>query len=135
MADVVTSTLIANGPRNLIYQFTNESDGTGESGVKKVDAQSTTFANMGVVPGIHLKIIRVVYSISNGALRIQWDASSATDATILGAGVGTMDYSFFGGLKNPNNAGATGSILFTTVGFQSGSSYSVDLEMIKGVPQ
>lgn len=133
MADTVTTTVLNNGPRNLVIQFTNESDSTGESGVKKVDAQSATFANQGVVPGIHLKIVRIVYSISGGAVRIQWDASSATDCTILGAGVGTMDYTAVGGLKNPNNAGATGSILFTTVGFVAGSSYAIDLEMIKGV--
>ena len=133
MADAVTTTVENNGPRNLTIQFTNESDGTGESAVKKVDATSATYANQGTVPGVHLKIVRIVYSVSGGAVRLLWEASANTDVTILGAGVGTMDYTAVGGLKNPNNAGATGSILFTTVGFVSGSSYSIDLEMIKGV--
>lgn len=132
MADTVTSQTIANGPRNLIMKFTNESDGTGESAVKKVDAQSATFANQGVVPGVHLKIARVTFTVSGGELRMQWDASSATDIDIL-AYTGTQDYTFFGGLTNPNAAGATGSILFTTVGFTAGSSYTVVLEMLKCV--
>lgn len=132
MADTVTSQTIINGPRNLIMKFTNESDGTGESAVKKVDAQSATFANQGVVPGVHLKIARVTFTVSGGELRMQWDASSATDIDIL-AYTGTQDYTFFGGLTNPNAAGATGSILFTTVGFVSGSSYTVVLEMLKCV--
>lgn len=132
MADTVTSQTIVNGPRNLIMKFTNESDGTGESAVKKVDAASATFANQGVVPGVHLKIARVTFTVSGGELRMQWDASSATDIDIL-AYTGTQDYTFFGGLTNPNAAGATGSILFTTVGFTAGSSYTVVLEMLKCV--
>lgn len=132
MADTVTSQTIINGPRNLIMKFTNESDGTGESAVKKVDAQSATFANQGVVPGVHLKIARVTFTVSGGELRMQWDASSATDIDIP-AYTGTQDYTFFGGLTNPNAAGATGSILFTTVGFTAGSSYTVVLEMLKCV--
>ena len=130
MVDTVTSQTIINGSRNLVMKFTNESDGTGESAVKKVDAQSTTFAVNGVEPGIHLKIARITFVVQGGSLRLQWDASSATDIDILEF-AGTQDYTFFGGLTNPNNSGATGSILFTTVGFASGSSYTVTLEMLK----
>lgn len=132
MADTVSSQTIANGPRNLIMKFTNESDGTGESAVKKVDAQSATFANQGIVPGIHLKVARIIYNVQGGSLRVLWDASVDTDMAILSY-AGTMDYSYFGGLPNPNNSGATGNILFTTVGFASGSSYTVTLEMLKCV--
>lgn len=132
MADTVTSQTIANGPRNLIMKFTNESDGTGESGVTKVDATSSTFAVNGTVPGIHLKVARIIYAVNNGAVRLLWDATTDTDMVIL-SGFGTMDYTFEGGLPNPNNTGATGSILFTTVGFVSGSSYTITLEMTKNV--
>lgn len=131
MADAVTTQVFGNGPRNLIIKFTNFSDGTGETGVKKVDAQSSTFANQGVVPGIHLKIARITFAVTGGSLRVQWDASSATDIWDL-SGFGTYDF-VAAPLPNPNNAGATGSILFTTVGFASASSYTVDLEMYKGV--
>lgn len=128
MVDTVTSQTILNGSRNLVMKFTNESDATGESGVVKVDATSSTFGT----PGIHLKIARVAFSVNSGAVRVQWDATSTTDALIL-TGTGTFDFSYFGGLPNPQNAGATGKIKFTTVGFVSGSSYVVDLEMIKAI--
>lgn len=132
MADTVTSQTIINGSRNLVMKFTNVSDGTGENAVKKVDAQSATFAVNGVVPGIHLTIVKVEYDIKAMGLRIQWDATSATDALALG-GFGTDDFEEFGGLTNPNNAGATGSILFTTTGAMQNSSYSVTLFMRKNV--
>jgi len=132
MADAVTSQTIINGSRNLVMKFTNESDGTGESGVKKVDAESSTFAVNGVIPGVHLTIARITYNVSGGSLRLRWEASSATDIDILSY-AGVQDYTAFGGLTNPNAAGATGSILFTTVGFVSGSSYTVTLEMLKNV--
>lgn len=132
MADTVTSQTIINGSRNLIMKFTNESDGTGESAVKKVDAQSAGFAVNGVVPGIHLTIRRIIFVIQGGSLRLLWDATTATDIDIL-AFTGTQDYTPLSGLTNPNNTGATGSILFTTVGFSAGSSYTVELEMLKNV--
>lgn len=132
MADTVTSQTIINGARNLVIKCTNESDGTGESGVKKVDAQSATLAVNGTVPGIHLTIARITYNVSQGAVRMQWDASSATDIDILSY-AGVQDFTAFGGLTNPAASGATGSILFTTVGFVAGSSYTITLEMIKNV--
>ena len=40
MADTVTSQTIQDGERLAILKFTNESDGTGESSVKKVDVSA-----------------------------------------------------------------------------------------------
>lgn len=132
MADAVTTQIQNNGTRNLDILFTNESDGTGESGVVKVDATSATYANRGVAPGTHLTINRVQYDIKGGAVRIQWEANSSTDALIL-SGYDDIDFRKTSGLRNPLGAGATGSILFTTVGFGSGASYSIYLWMRKNV--
>lgn len=132
MADTVTSQTMVNGPRNLIMKFTNESDATGESAVVKVDGTSTSLGNNGVAPGIHLKVARISFAVAGGQLRVLWKATANTDMVIL-SGTGTFDYTYFGGLPNPNNAGANGQILFTTVGFVAGSSYTVEIEMIKGV--
>lgn len=131
-ADTVTTQIQNNGPRNLVILFTDESGGDGETGVKKVDATDVAFANRGIVPGIHLTINRIQYDIKGGAVRIQWDSTSSTDAIIL-SGYDDLDFSESSGLVNPNNTGATGSILFTTVGFISGSSYSILLWMRKNV--
>lgn len=123
MADTVTSQTIVNAARNLIMKFTNESDGSGESGVTKVNAGS-------LGTGVHLTVARIIYTVNSGSVRVLWNASVPTDMDIL-AGFGTLDYTFFGGLTNPMNAGADGSINFSTVGFTNGSSYTITLEMIK----
>ena len=40
MADTVTSLTIQEGQRKAVLKFTNASDGTGESAVKKVDVSA-----------------------------------------------------------------------------------------------
>ena len=40
MADTVTSQTIQDGEKTAILKFTNESDGTGEASVKKVDVSA-----------------------------------------------------------------------------------------------
>lgn len=128
MVDAVSSQTIINGARNLIIKLTNESDGTGESGVTKVDGTSTTFN----APGLHLKVARIIYDVKGMQVRIQWNASSPTDMWIA-SGFGTMDFTYFGGLPNPANSGADGKINFTTVGAANGANYTITLEMLKCV--
>ena len=143
MADVVTSQLLENGPRRVIYKFTNVSDGTGESGVVKVDGSSS--GPLGVIqqgqtiyPGVHMKLVDMAYDIRAMALRIQWDASSAVDIWIA-SGDGAGPFAFldsragFQGIANPNTTGATGKILFTTIGAALNSSYSIVLSLVKGI--
>lgn len=144
MADTVASQLIANGPRNWGYVFTNESDGTGESGVVKVDGSAS--GPLGVVVGgatiyplSNIKITEIEYDIKGMGLEIIWDATSAVIATVLG-GFGRLHYLQFGGLAAVSStgaviSGATGKIKFTTVGAASGSSYTVYMRGTKGIPQ
>jgi hypothetical protein len=157
MADTVTTQVLENGPKRLVVKCTNFSDGTGESGVTKVNATSS--GSFGVVvqgqtfyPGLHLKITDIWYDVHGGGLRIQWHASSNVDILVLG-GFGHWRFSDvragFQGLVNTAASGATGSIDFTTVGFTnvwagsavatvpySGgySGYTVILELNKGIP-
>lgn len=144
MADKVTSQVLENGPVRLVMKFTDLSDGTGESAVKKVDAQSLVFGvvNGGVtfVPGTTLVVVGIIWNVVGMTLRMQWEATADVELVDLG-GYGQWDFrdqrAGFGGLANPMTAGSTGSILFTTAGQSNGSSYSVILEMIRGmqVPQ
>jgi hypothetical protein len=144
MADVVASQLIANGPRNWGYVFTNESDGTGESGVVKVDGSATgplgvVIAGTTIYPTSHIKITEIEYDVRNMSLEIIWDATSSVIATVLG-GYGKLHYWQFGGLAAVSSTGAvltgaTGKIKFTTAGQASGSSYTVYMRGTKGIPQ
>lgn len=144
MADTVTSQLLENGQRLVVYKFTNLSDGTGEAGVVKVDATAT--GPLGIIvqgqtfyPGTNLKIVEIKYSVFSMGLRIQWVATSAVDCLVLQA---TDHWKIldermgFGGLYVPSGTtGATGSIQFTTVGAASGSGYTIIMTLTKGVPQ
>ncbi len=143
MADLVTTSILENGPRRVVMSFTNLSDGTGEAGVAKVNATSSGplgFRAQGqmVYPGVHLKVVDLWYDIHAMGLQIQWDATIPVNMLVLG-GFGKWSFldrrAGFQGLINPMAAGATGNVLFTTIGAALGSSYTVILEMTKGVPQ
>jgi hypothetical protein len=140
MVDTVTSTLIENGPRNWAFRFTSFSDGTGEAGVTKVDGTATGPLGVNVggttfYPTTHIKITECDYDIKGMALRIQWDATAAADALVLG-GFDRLKFKEIGGIFIPVGlAGATGKILFTTAGQAANSTYTVVLRGTKGVPQ
>lgn len=149
MADVVTSQTLENGPRFAVVKFTNLSDGTGESGVTKVNATSS--GTFGVViqgntvyPGVNLKVVDVWYNVANMALRVQWHASSNVDMMVL-QGFGHWQFlnqrGGIQGLVCPSAAGITGSIDFTTVDQAAGAAgappgnYTVIMTLVKGIPQ
>lgn len=140
MADTVTSQLIENGSRNWVYVLTSLSDGTGESGVVKVDGSSSgplgvTIAGQTLYPGIHLKIVEIQYDVKDMLVQLQWDATSATDAQLL-YGFGKMNFHKFGGLVIPPGlTGATGKILLTTQQQMANSAYSIMIRGTKGIHQ
>lgn len=142
MADAVTSVLLENGNRNWAYNFTNYSDGTGENDVVKVDGSAS--GPLGVLIGgvtfyplTHIKITEILWTIQGfTAVRIQWDATTKTDAEILATGQYKRCYSKSGGLFIPIGlAGATGKILFLTEGAAAGASYSIEMRGTKGIHQ
>lgn len=143
MADVVTTQILENGPRRVVVKFTNLSDGTGESAVKKVDASST--GPYGVVqqgstvyPTTHMKIVDLAYDVKAMQVRMLWEGTPNLDIWICsGDGAGPFEFldsrAGFQGLINPMGSGATGSILFTTVGANLNASYSIILALTKGI--
>jgi hypothetical protein len=122
MADAVSSQTLLNGERNAVMKFTNTSDGTGESAVKKVD--------MSDLGATSLKVTKIHYSVAGMVVRLLWDAD--TDVTMVDLqGDGCLDATGYGGLVNNAGTGVTGDINLTTVGHTSGDSYSIILEMAK----
>ena len=131
MADVVSSAVLENGPVWYRAKFTNLSDGTGESGVVKLDPTSS--GDMGVIiggqtlyPGTHLKIMEINYTVSGMTVEMIWDASSPQDLWLL-QGYGTYRFRKEGGIHVPSSGGAritgeTGKVKFTTLGAGGGSS-------------
>lgn len=141
MADVVTSQLIENGNRWWVYNLTNLSDGTGESGVTKVDGSASgplgvTIAGAILYPGTHLKIREVQYDIQDMGVSLIWDASPTPANALLLQGYGRLKFDKFGGLVIPPTlVGATGKINLTTVQPQINSHYTITLRGTKGIHQ
>lgn len=143
MADAVTTQVLENGPRRIVALFTNFSDGTGESDITKIDA--TASGPFGVVqqgqtiyPGTHLTVVSIQYDVRVMAVRMQWKASSNQDFWIAsGSGAGPIMMldrrGGFQGIYPPAIAGVTGSISFTTSDHVAKASYSIILEMTKGI--
>lgn len=124
MVDAVTSQKLIDGPANVVYKFTNISDGTGESAVLKVDVSALSGAPAAV------KIMEIQYEIVGMSVQLLWDADTDDLIEVLQSS-GFMDYRRFGGLYNPKSTGWTGDIKLTTTGHTSGDTYSIILEMEK----
>jgi len=131
MADAVTSQTIQDGQRIAILKFTNASDGTGESAVKKVDVSALS-ANSAGLSCSRVTINRIWWQCTGMSVKIDFDAST----NVLAIGLsedsnGYHDYSDFSGIPNNAGSGVTGDLDFTTVGHTSGDTYMIVLEMIK----
>ena len=131
MADAVTSQTILDGERLFIGKFTNISDGTGETGVIKIDVSALSSNAAGnACNGV--KINKIWAQTQGMSVDVLWDAT--TDVlceTIPENQFYLMDYSSFGGLPNNAGSGVTGDVLFTTVGAASGDRYMITIEAIK----
>ena len=131
MADTVTSQTIQDGERVAILKFTNESDGTGESSVKKVDVSALTTNSKGeTCTGV--SIARIYWATRGMGVDIEFDASTNVLAIPLPAdSTGDEYYDLFTGIPNNAGSGVTGDIDFTTVGHSNGDAYSIILVLTK----
>ena len=131
MADAVTSQTILDGERLFIAKFTNISDGTGETGVLKIDVSTLNPNSFGLAcNGVKLNKI---YGTTHGMeVRILWDATTDQFAWQIPQNSNyLMDLSSFGGIPNNAGAGKTGDVLFTTADASAGDMYSIVLECTK----
>jgi hypothetical protein len=131
MADAVTSQTIQDGERKAVLKFTNASDGTGESAVKKVDVSTLTTNTRGQAC-TSVTINKIWWQCTGMSVKIEFDAT----ANVLAIGLsensnGYHDYANFSGIPNNAGAGKTGDLDFTTVGATAGDSYMIILELIK----
>ena len=125
MADTVSAvTAYSSNKGEYVRRFTNRSDGTGESAVTKIDVSS--FTNAAGKDGTKAVIDRIEWSVSGfDYVLLYWDHSSDVTIAVLN-GSGVMDFSYFGGFKDPG-AGGTGDVLATTNGGSAGSSYDITI--------
>jgi hypothetical protein len=125
MADVVTSQIIANGNRYHIVHLTSISDGTGESGVIKVDLSTCDLGNGVFATGSSVKEIQ--WSIQGfTTVGLFWDHTSDGTISMLAAGNGYSEFGMLGMLRD-TGTGGTGDVLLTTYGAVSGATYDITL--------
>ena len=117
MADTVTSQTIQDGERVAIIKFTNVSDGTGESAVKKVDVSALASSSQGKAC-TSVKVAKIWWACRGMGVNIEFDASTNVLITGLPSdSTGDEYYSdVFTGIPNNAGSGKTGDIDFTTVG-------------------
>ena len=131
MADTVTSQTIQDGERVAVLKFTNVSDGTGESAVKKVDVSALTTNSAGE-SCTSVSIARIYWACVGMRVNIEFDATTNVLAMPLPAdSTGDEYYDLFSGIPNNACSGVTGDIDFTTVGHSSGDAYSIILVLNK----
>ena len=131
MADAVSTTVIEDGSRFYVAQFTNTSDGTGEDAVTKIDVSALAASADGdACTGVRIQ--KIVFSTVGMGVKLLWDAS--TDVIIVELPPNysdTLDFSDIGGLPNYSGSGKTGDVQLTTVGHASGETYAITITCVK----
>ena len=136
MADAVTSQTLSDGDRIAVVKFTNLSDGTGESSVKKVDISALAANSAGETPA-RATIEQIWYDIGGMRVALEWNATTNVVAAVLGGSAaagnvsGHMDFRSFGGIKNTEASGVDGDIDLTTSGHTNLDHYTVVLQLRK----
>lgn len=124
-----TSSVLFDGNRQAIMQFTGVSDGSGElSQVTIVDPKTLT------PPCVGVDIRRITANIGFGIVELFWDAETPKKFAELSDHTPMFDYNLFGGLNNSKaglGASTSGKVLMSTAGFSNGSTYMLELEMVK----
>lgn len=133
MADAVTSQTILDGARNVVMEFTNISDGTGESNVVKVNPALFSATSFPYTAPRQVAIKRIKFATKGMGVIIKWDGTPAIPAFIIAPDkTDEVDFMRFGGLVSPSALLAgTGKLTFTTVDAGAAASYSILLEMRK----
>lgn len=119
--DAVVTTVVDADPSNYTVVATNLSDGTGESAAIKVDLSALTGAEAIIVKRVQWETQGYTY------LTLAWDHTADDVAAFLPNGSGSIDYGK--GLVDPGSTGGTGDLVLTTVGHDSGDTYTIVLNL------
>lgn len=124
MADTVDTLTIRNANGHLVQRYTNESDGTGESGVTKVDI--STFQTASRATPTYSTVRRIEWVVAGmNYVVLRWDHDTDDEIAVLPAGSGVIDFTQEGGGVDPRSTGGTGDIKLTTDGAVDGASYNI----------
>lgn len=128
MADTVTNRVLFKGGRRVIVHLTNESDGSGESLVKKINLNDLAMHD-GNKP-VSLSLVKAHGSVTGmNHVTLYWQRNPANIPMVVIPGGGQFNYEFEGGMHDPNRElGGSGDILLSTDAALGGSAYDITLE-------
>lgn len=117
MANVVTSQILQDGPRNLVVKLTGVLDTSDVTATGLVTLANLSAVDTAGSAPTRLIVDRVQYDIESGlAVYLAWDATTdVTFATLTQNG--DMNFCDIGGLYNTEAAGVTGNIMYSTQGW------------------
>lgn len=131
MADTVNVQILRNDGDWYVVRMTNESDGTGESAVAKVDISGLTMTNNKTVTYTSMYLIEYAVNGFNYVV-LEWNHTTPDEIAVL-SGNGLIDLRSVGGQVDPKSSGGTGDIQLTTDGAFDGASYDITLHLRKKV--
>jgi hypothetical protein len=128
MVDTVDTKVIRNAGGHYTVVLQNRSDGTGESGVVKVDV--STLLNAAGAAATYTSIERIDFSVWGfNYVLLAWDANTDDEIATLGPGAGHFDWTYEGGATDPKSTGTVGDIKLTTSGGAAGSGYDITMRL------
>jgi hypothetical protein len=133
MTIAVTAQTLYDGPRRAKMQFTGISDGSGELTLATlVDASTLSPLGPGQ-PCKSVKVERITGDVKPvGNVSLYWGALTPVKFAELTGARATFDYSNITAITvPPGTISATGDILISTAGMTSGTTYMIEIEMIK----
>lgn len=133
MAIATTSQVLYDGPRRAKLQFTGVSDGSGELNLATL-VDASALGPLG--PGqacTAVKVERITGTVKPaGTVALYWDALVPVKFAELAGPLTTFDYSNITAIAAPESLlSATGDVLVSTDGFTTGTTYMIELELIK----
>ena len=133
MANVVTTQLLADGPRNTIVKIVGILDTSDVGYTTLVDPATLSAIDGWGNKARQLRINKIIFNVEDGLdVRLFWDATVPESIDTL-VGRGNNDMAAFGGLNNNAGAGKTGKIGYSTQGWNTGLTleFTLVLEMVK----
>ncbi len=131
----VTNQTLYDGPRRAKVQLSGISDGSGEQTLAMlVNARALSNLGSAAQPCKRVKVERISGNTSYGNVELFWEAEVPLKFAELAGSDIMMDYSNITAIAAPSTlGGATGNILYSTVGFSAGSSFMLEVELIKAM--
>lgn len=134
MANVVTTQILQDGPRNLVVRLTGIIDTSDVTATSLVTLANLSEVDRAGSKPTRLIVDKISYNVESPlTVNLAWDATTdVTFASLVNSG-DDLEFGKFGGLYNTEAAGVTGAIMYSTQGWSASAilSFNVILEMRK----